>query len=168
MPTDLGTLIVRKSESRIKIVDCIEADSMKKLVKQFGELNIEMSVFAIVAEYMENFNVKMSMSDNQIQFFSEAFVEDFGHESIEDLIVCLKSAAGGKFGEIYNAIDPPTLFKWFRMHLDNKYQQKENLLQRKKNANLQQQEQNTINKELNKTYCKQIREELAEKKEKRK
>jgi hypothetical protein len=139
---------------------------MNKLVKSFGELNIEMSVFAIVAEYMEHFNVKMSMTDKQIQFFSEQFVEQFGHESLDDLILCLKSAAGGKFGEIYNSIDPPILFKWFRLHLDSKYQEREKIEGRKKITMLKQEEDSPVHQELNKTWSKKIREELKERKEK--
>lgn len=150
----------------IKLIDCLTAPSLKKLIKQSGEDEVQATIEAIVFVGMENFNVKYHLSDTQTEFFAEAFIEEFGYETIDDLIVCLKSAAKGKFGEIYSAIDPPTLFKWFRLHLDNKYQQKENLLQRKKITNLQQLDESPVNKELNKTYCKQIREELAEKKKK--
>ena len=141
---------------------------MNKLVKQFGELNIEMSVFAIVAEYMDNFNVKMSMTDNQIQFFSEQFVELYGNESIDDLILCLKSAAGGRFGEIYSAIDPPVLFKWFRMHIDLKYQEKEKEQHRKKTAMQKQVDESPVNHELNKLMGKQLRDNMKQKAEEKK
>ncbi len=151
----------------IKLIDCLTAPSLKKLIKDNGEESVQMTIEAILLASMDNFNVKYHLTDVQIEFFAEAFVEEFGYETIDDLIVCLKSAAKGKFGEIYSAIDPPTLFKWFRLHLDLKYQQKENLLHRKKITNLQQQEESPVNKELNKTYCKQIREELAEKKKKK-
>lgn len=150
----------------IKLIDCLTAPSLKKLIKQSGEDEVQATIEAIIFVGMENFNVKYHLSDTQTEFFAEAFIEEFGYETIDDLIVCLKSAAKGKFGEIYSAIDPPTLFKWFRLHLDLKYQQKENLLQRKKITNLQQLDESPVNKELNKTYCKQIREELAEKKKK--
>lgn len=142
---------------------CLEAPSLNKLKKESGQEELQIIIEALLLKAMQNFNVKYQLSDVQIEFFAEAFVEEFGYETIDDLIYCLKSAAKGKFGEIYSAIDPPTLFKWFRLHLDEKYQQKENLLQRKKNANLQQLEASPVNKELNKQFCKTIREELANK-----
>ena len=151
----------------IKLIDCLNAPSLKKLIKENGEEEVQATIEAIVFVGMENFNVKYHLSDTQVEFFAEGFIEEFGYETIDDLIVCLKSAAKGKFGEIYSAIDPPTLFKWFRLHLDLKYQQKENLLHRKKITNLQQSEESPVNQELNKQFCQKIRQGLEDKKKKK-
>jgi hypothetical protein len=146
-----------------KISDCLTAPSIKSLIRNNSEEEVLMTIEAILFASMQNFNVKYHLTDAQIEFFSEAFIEEFGHESIDDLIVCMKTAAKGSFGEIYNAIDPPTLFKWFRLHLDTKYQEKEKQWNRKKISSMNQCDDSPINQKLNQEFCKKIRQELNEK-----
>ena len=167
LPKELTTLILNKSNATLTLNDCLESDSLNKLKRQHSEQSLEIAVFGVVAEHMNLFNAKFHMSDFQIKFFSKTYIQKYGHETLDDLIICLQSAASGEYGIIYNSIDPAIIFEWIMKHLDNKYQQKENLLQRKKITNLQQMNDSPVNKELNKTYCKQIREELEEKRKKK-
>ena len=155
-----------QNQKGITLLDCIEAPSVKKLIKNNGETNVQITIESIILMGMDNFNVKFHLTDKQIAFFAEGFIEDFAHESIDDLILCLKHAARGKYGEIYNAIDPPILFKWFRLHLENKSIEMERLQGRKKNTMQKQCDESPVNHELNKQMSQKIREELKEKKEK--
>ncbi len=162
------TLLTETSSVEISLNKCLESDSLNKLKKKIGENNVKITIVLVVTEKMQLFNAKYHMTDIQIKFFSEMYLKKYGYETIHDLAACLNEAASGAFGTIYNSIDPATVFEWIIKHLDNKYQQKENLLHRKKITNLQQSENSPVNKELNKTYCKQIRQELADKKKKKK
>jgi len=74
---------------------------------------------------MELFNIKFRISDVQISFLVDCFLEDFKSETLADLGLCLNNAAKGKYGTIYNVIDPPTVLSWFRSHLEEKSQARE-------------------------------------------
>jgi len=124
---------------------------------------VEVTIIAVMSNFLKLFNVKYTMNDLQISVFAERFIEEYEHESIEDLIVCLKSASVGSFGEINHTIDSPIVFKWFRMHLDNKYIKKEQILQKKKKLHLKESKENPINHQLNKEWSQKIREGLKNK-----
>lgn len=157
MPKHYATLILEKTNKKIVLNDCLKAESLNKLKKELGEQNLEMTIFSIVWDLSHLFNSKYAPTDMQIRFFSEQFLEKYGYESLDDLILCLKNAAVGMYGNVnHTTIDPPQLFEWFKIHLNQKYEEKEKQLHHKKITITEQVSQN----EINKAYCKMIREDL--------
>lgn len=162
--TDLGEFI--KARPKASLTTCIESTNINQLCKQYGQKPVEISIAGLIVQYMKMFNVKLAMSDTQIKFFAEAFMDEYGHETIDDVEYCLKQASMGKYGEIYSAIDPPTVFGWLNKHLDAKYQERERIEQKKKKEHLKREEAiNYADKEVREYWSKKIREELKEKKE---
>ena len=136
--------------------------------KQFGDEPIFFSIVNLIVKKMKLFNTTSKMTDVQIGFFTHSFIEEFKHESISDLALCLTNAAMGKFGKLYGAIDPPIVFEWFRMHLDIKSQHNEKIQQRKKTTMQKQVDESPVNKALNKEMSRMIRMNLKEKHEQNK
>jgi len=125
-------------------------------------------VVGIVVEYSQLFNVKMQMSDVQINFFAEQFISEYGYESLDDLIYCIKNAAMGKYGELYNSIDPPKMFEWFKLHLEQKAEAREKLQQSKKISITKQLEKNEINQRLNAEWSGKVLDKIHANKPKKK
>ena len=136
--------------------------------KQFGDEPIFVSIVNLIVKKMKLFNTTSKMTDVQIGFFTHSFIEEFKHESISDLALCLTNAAMGKFGKLYGAIDPPIVFEWFRMHLDIKSQHNEKIQHRKKTTMQKQVDESPVNHELNKQMIKIIREDMKQKAEDKK
>ena len=50
--------------------------------------------FAEIENGLSAFNVKKNMTPQQIKIFVQDFIDDYSHDSIADLKVCLKNAPG--------------------------------------------------------------------------
>lgn len=61
------------------------------------------------------------MNGLEIYESSIMFCEKYTHESVSDLMLCLKMAKAGELGVIYNRFDTVTLFEFFRTYLDLKW-----------------------------------------------
>lgn len=86
----------------------------------------------LVISGLDQFNVKSSMSDSQIEIFAYDFLRKYGYESFEDLILMFRFARNGDLGEHYQSIDNMQLMKWFQNYLEIKYDHKEKDFQGKK------------------------------------
>lgn len=67
---------------------------------------------------------------NGLEIYETAtmFCEKYTHESVSDLMLCLKMAKAGELGIIYNRFDTVTLFEFFRTYLDLKWSRHERKL----------------------------------------
>ena len=74
------------------------------------------------------------MDADDLVLFAVDFIDNYTHECLEDLILMFKRARNGVFGEIYNRIDGPTINRWFREHLEQKYTIREQIIEAKKNT----------------------------------
>jgi hypothetical protein len=71
---------------------------------------------------------------NGMEIYESAvlFCEKYTHESISDLMHCLKLAKTGEFGVVYNRFDTFTMFEFFTKYLDKKYSIMENETKKQK------------------------------------
>jgi putative ubiquitin-RnfH superfamily antitoxin RatB of RatAB toxin-antitoxin module len=101
-----------------------------KVAKKVFQLEKEESLkltCAVIAMFNKSIKVTTDKM-NGVEIYESAvmFCEKYTHESISDLMHCLKIAKTGEFGVMYNRFDTFTMFEYFRKYLDKKYSFLEN------------------------------------------
>lgn len=96
-----------------------------------NEENAIRTVTGILLMSSEYFNVGNKLNEIQAVQTASLFLEQYPIESIEDLILCLKNAKTAKYGKIYR-VDGETIFKWFQLYLNEKYERFEQIKQNEK------------------------------------
>lgn len=84
----------------------------------------------LISRCAEMVNVNQNLTPQQIEFAAEYIVENSWTYSLDDLQICFDSGCMGKYGELYNRLDPSVIMGWLA-----KYEQERNLViaeQRKK------------------------------------
>ena len=83
---------------------------------------------------------------NGIEIYETAimFCQKYTHESISDLMLCLKMAKAGELGTIYNRFDTATLFQFFNTYLEMKWARYESKL-----ASIKTENDGSVNTEYN-------------------
>jgi len=107
-----------------------------KLSDDSPKPDVIVMAYGTIAQGLSAFNVKNPMTPEQIELFVEDFIEDYKHESIADLKICLKNARNGVYGTHYQAIDQLTVMEWFGKYLDEKAMERERLHTRLKNKTM--------------------------------
>jgi hypothetical protein len=103
----------------------INSKPICQLIRTEGEENILKTVIALIIYNSEYFLVRNKMSDGQAIQIASLFIEHYGTESLEDLMLCLKYAKINRYGTSYNRLDGQIIFQWFQQYLDEKYQEVE-------------------------------------------
>lgn len=68
-------------------------------------------------------SVERNLTPQQIEFAAEYIVENSWIYSLEDLQICFDRGCMGKYGELYNRLDPSVIMGWL-----GKYEQERNLV----------------------------------------
>jgi len=123
--SDVFNLI--KSERQISIADALNGEPLHMLARKHEENTIMKAITKLLIFSAEYFNVSNKMSDVQAMQIASLFIDRYGNESLEDLVLCLKYAKLNRYGKTYNRLDGQILFEWFQKYLDEKYQEVENL-----------------------------------------
>ena len=90
--------------------------SLSKLAKENGDEKLTDLISLHIIEVLEWFNVKNSMSDNQILDAAFMLYNEFKHYNMYDIGVCFKQGKTGKYGKVYDRIDGGVLFEWLRLY----------------------------------------------------
>ena len=133
------------AEKGLTVDIAIKATHVADLAKYIGERDMLKAVTGALLMAVEYFNIKGSMTETQAVQTAALWIEKYPLETFEDLLLCLKNAKIGKYGPVYNRIDGQTIFTWFGLYLDEKYERFEQL---KKAEQQQYQEENSIFVEL--------------------
>lgn len=83
---------------------------------------------------MVNVDARLNLQRHQVPLVAQSLYEDFKHESMEDIAVCLKRGAMGKYADekgIFR-IDGAVISQWMSRYLEEKYQVVENNLAKEK------------------------------------
>ena len=129
---------VRKTE------DALNYPTIAQQIRTVGEDDVIVMALGTIQQGLSAFNVKNPMTNAQVEMFVMDFIEDYKHESVADLKICLKNARNGVYGTHYQAIDQLTVMEWFGKYLDEKAMERERLHTRTKNK--------TIDKVTEKVY----------------
>ena len=109
----------------------------KPLIKDVFKGELGAVSFAVVeylcTRFIESFAFSTKLGPEQIQMLTVDTLEAFGYESLEDIILFLKMARSGKFGNTKRSVDSNLVYgEWFPMYMDLKARKREEIQQEKK------------------------------------
>ena len=111
----------------------IKANKIFLAKNQMGQETIEKLTCAILVAFCDTIKVTSEKPDGfEILEMATLFLETYTHESISDLILCLKMVKQGKFGKIYNRFDLAVFNLFWKQYLEFKYEELENRHNRQK------------------------------------
>jgi len=90
-------------------------------------------VNATVKRFVDSFGFSTKMSPAQVEMLTVDTLENFGYESVEDIILFFKLARTGKFGSTGRGVDSNLIFgDWFPKYMDLKAQLREIIYDKEK------------------------------------
>lgn len=125
-------LQLKKLERHLTVDKAIEAPNLAQVSKDIGEARTVKLLYAIVHHYVAGFKAKRTMDQNDIIDFCSDYLDLRRTETLEDLILCLRDARRGLYGENYQTVDSLQLNKWFNQYLDIKLEVRERYLHNRK------------------------------------
>jgi hypothetical protein len=75
----------------------------------------------IILSAMVNIDQRLNIQPHQLQVIAQELYNEFKAESMEDISVCFRRGATGKYGEIYR-LDGAVISGWMRAYMEEKYQ----------------------------------------------
>lgn len=96
------------------------APSLRSLVKSQGEALTAKLLCAVLKLYNDSLNTSQQMNVRQLFECADLFAQVYPHETLKDLILCLKRAKMGLYGTDYNRIDATVITRFFRVYLEEK------------------------------------------------
>jgi hypothetical protein len=119
-------------ERRLSIDHALQSPSISKVSRQHGEVNVLKAITGALMVSCEYFNTTVPFTESQAVQTASLFIDQYGAESLEDILICLKNAKAGAYGTLYNRIDGQVIFSWFQQYLDKKYERLEQMHHNKK------------------------------------
>lgn len=74
------------------------------------------NIVLMFADLFKYVKVGKAIEDEALKDLAEMLLEDYPYLSFPDLKLCLKNGIKGKYGEIYDRLDVPVIFSWFRQY----------------------------------------------------
>lgn len=108
------------AERKITLDLAIKGTNLQTLVKQAGEADLLKSIANLLIMSSEFFNTSNQISEMQAIQTASLLIDNYGTESFEDIVLCLKNVKTGRYGKIYNRIDGQMVFEWFQSYLQEK------------------------------------------------
>lgn len=102
-----------------------------EVVRAIGSRDVAIALDIQLTRLVSNLNLKWSINDSQIKTIVEDIIDKYPNESIEDFVLCFKSARQGNYGELVR-LDSAIIFRWIQEYLDAKYEALEDKLAREK------------------------------------
>jgi hypothetical protein len=114
------------------ISDALAAPTIRQLTRANGQAQIGVAITAVVTLGMELFAPGRRLNGPQVTVFAERILQDYPHESLADVAVFMRQAAGGELdgGEYFASVDLPRVMAWWRRYMDRKVAEREQLAER--------------------------------------
>ena len=159
LPTALSKCLDNWTGGALTVKDTLKATSIRRLKNIHGQKLILMSICGVLMEGLKQFNVHVTMDNDQVKFFGAGFMAKYEEESVADLAVCLTEMAFGTYGKIEYSIDGPKIMDCFKQHLESKAQARE-----QRNLEYKKQQSKPLGKldEVGKRTLDAIRSRLSE------
>lgn len=142
----------------LSISDTLKKPIMKDVFKgELAEVSFEV-VGVLVEKFLNSFAFSTKLGEAQIDEFTAHTLENFSHESLDDIILFFKMASSGKFGETNRGVDANLVFgKWFPIYMDLKALERKKVHDDQKNKR----SENIVSIEaINKIYANVQREKI--------
>lgn len=90
-----------------------KAPSISKLVKTIGEDAMEGYLYLWLDDLNSAVNVSKPLTESQIEYAAFTIVNYHRNLTLADINLIFNNAKRGKYGELYNALSPEKILKWF-------------------------------------------------------
>jgi hypothetical protein len=97
-----------------------ETPTLATIKKYQGESVYRAAIVHLVYWVKDNFNFGKNITNLQAETFADLLFDDFPSFTLADVKLCFKEGVKGTYGEIYQNIDPSTLFSWVKAYFDKK------------------------------------------------
>ncbi|MCX6217687.1 hypothetical protein [Spirosoma sp.] len=97
--------------------------TVRQVIAYQGEETTTKVVCAILKLFNDGLNVSNQMSNRQLLETAMIWMETYPHDTVKDLILCLKNVKAGKYGkegQIFNRIDGAVIANFFNRYLEDK------------------------------------------------
>lgn len=97
--------------------------TVRQVIAYQGEETTTKVVCAVLKLFNDGLNVSNQMSNRQLLETAMIWMETYPHDTVKDLILCLKFVKAGKYGkdgQIFNRIDGAVIAMFFNRYLDDK------------------------------------------------
>ena len=150
-------------EKNLKLSEAIDGTKLKKLEKEFGEINTITAICFLLNRFNANFNVGKSLTQQQAALLASDIVEKYPYETIEDVVLMLKQVRQGILGDgkDYKLDGQNVLAKWFPEYLDKKYAELERIRKQENSISNSEKENqaNAVQRFYDKRKQQQIKQE---------
>ncbi len=93
----------------------MQQEKLSLLRKVDKELT-KVAVMSLLARCVQLVNVQHTMNSLQIEFCAEQIMDKMWMYSLEELQIIFDNGAIGKYGTLFNRIDPATILAWFPLY----------------------------------------------------
>jgi hypothetical protein len=91
-----------------------------QMTKKDPEMTLK-TICAVIAMFNASINVTTErMKAIDIYSLATKYMTTYTHDSVADLILCLKRAKGGIYGKIYNRVDQSTIMEYIVAYMEEK------------------------------------------------
>jgi len=98
----------------------LEAPKFYQMQQKMTEPEIIAIIALNIRYFCDALNVKENMNMIQILETSYEFFKTYSYDSLKDLMLCLKKARNGEYGEIYNRIDQQVVMIFWQKYQEEK------------------------------------------------
>lgn len=104
----------------------LEVPKFSKMKRLMPEPDIIALITLNLRYFCDAMNVKENMNIIQILETAYEFLNRYSHDSLKDLMLCLKKARNGEYGEIYNRKDQQVIMIFWKKYQEEKCSYLEN------------------------------------------
>jgi len=119
----LKDLVVADSKTCNSVEQYIEngkAPSIAKAIKHVGEEQVKLEISAVVVQFIDYIGVRSQFTPSHVDLLVDDLCREFYHLKVSEVYYVFKEARIGKFGELYNNINPVKIMGWFQLYRDNR------------------------------------------------
>lgn len=113
--TALHKLTNFSPKQSLSVAHAMQQEKLSLLRKADKELT-KVAVMSLLARCVQLVNVQHTMNSLQIEFCAEQIMDKMWMYSLEELQIIFDNGAIGKYGTLFNRIDPATILAWFPLY----------------------------------------------------
>jgi len=113
--TALHKLTNFSPKQSLSVAHAMQQEKLSLLRKVDKELT-KVAVMSLLARCVQLVNVQNTMNSLQIEFCAEQIMDKMWMYSLEELQIIFDNGAIGKYGTLFNRIDPATVLAWFPLY----------------------------------------------------
>ena len=93
------------------------ASTVTQVMAHHGKPTVLKLICAILKLFNDGLNTSQKMDSRQLFEYAILWCGEFPHDTVKDLILCLKRIKAGRYGPIFNRIDGTVISDFFRKYL---------------------------------------------------